>query len=248
RGMNGLAEQVQASIAQFGVTIIEVEDTRLALQHYAKAILTRWHPTVIAVAGSVGKTSTKETIATVLATRYPTFRSWQNYNDRLGIPLSLGRLEEHHQFAVLELGCDHPGEITDLCRMVQPQIGVLTNIQPVQLQYFGSLDRLATEQSMLLSNLPLGGHLFYNQDDEILQRQVHEYKKSASQQNAENTRVRLHPFADRGMPYPYDVGWDGIQGILTIQSDREMMDSTRTIRLASHLLGEHHLSTMLAAF
>src|SRR5437763_6320078 len=93
RTVNELSEQVQVSLAQSGVTIIEVEDTRLALRHYASAILARWQPTVIAVAGSDGKTSTKEAIATVLSTRYPTFRSWQNYNDRLGIPLSLGRLE-----------------------------------------------------------------------------------------------------------------------------------------------------------
>ena len=77
RGINGLAEQMQASIIQSGVTIVEVEDTRLALQHYARAILARWRPTVIAVAGSVGKTSTKEAIATVIAIPYPTFRSWQ---------------------------------------------------------------------------------------------------------------------------------------------------------------------------
>jgi alanine racemase len=255
RTMNELSEQVQASIAQSGITTIEVEDTRLALRHYASAILARWHPTVIAVAGSVGKTSTKEAIATVLSTRYPTFRSWQNYNDRLGIPLSLGRLEEHHQFAVLELGCDHPGEITDLCHMVQPQIGVLTNIQPVQLQYFDSLDHLAIEQSMLLSNLSPNGHLFYNQDDELLLRQINEYKKRASQ--SANTRVHLHPFApqadrhaDRRKalslrilsgPYVTRVDWDGIQAVLTTPSGQEY-------RLASHLLGEHYLSTMLVAF
>lgn len=270
RAMNGLAEQVQASIAQSGVTVVEVEDTRLALQHYASAILARWHPTVIAVAGSVGKTSTKEAIATVLSTRYPTFRSWQNYNDRLGIPLSLGRLEEQHQFAVLELGCDHPGEITDLCRMVQPQIGVLTNIQPVQLQYFGSLDRLATEQSMLLSNLPPDGYLFYNQDDETLKMQVYEYKNSYGQNNTENVGVHLHPLEDRGKPDPYDisspevriihVGWDGIEARLTTRLDQENSEANTVGKgprayvvpqehhLASHLLGEHHLTTMLAAF
>jgi Alr-MurF fusion protein len=270
RAINGLAEQVQASITQSGVTVVEVEDTRLALQHYASAILARWHPTVIAVAGSVGKTSTKEAIATVLSTRYPTFRSWQNYNDRLGIPLSLGRLEEQHQFAVLELGCDHPGEITDLCRMVQPQIGVLTNIQPVQLQYFGSLDRLATEQSMLLSNLPPGGYLFYNQDDETLKMQIYEYKNSYGQNNTENPGVHLHPFADRGKPGPYDisspevriihVGWDGIKARLTTRLDQENSEVNTVGKgprayavpqehhLASHLLGEHHLTTMLAAF
>ncbi len=276
RGMNELAEQVQVSLAQSGITIIEVEDTRLALQQYARAILARWHPTVIAVAGSVGKTSTKEAIATVLSTRYPTFRSWQNYNDRLGIPLSLGRLEEQHQFAVLELGCDHPGEITDLCHMVQPQIGVLTNIQPVQLQYFGSLDRLATEQSMLLSNLLPGGHLFYNQDDEILQQQINEYKKSHDQPSRERWGVHLHPFASRSdrrvrrttdpdlrrkaqgrrearplqrSSSPYDISTVDITHVDWdgIQGILRTQ-SEQEHYLASPLLGEHYFSTMLAAY
>src|SRR5581483_8594298 len=115
------------------------------------------------VAGSVGKTSTKEAIATVLSSQFATFRSWQNYNDLLGIPLSLGRLEAQHEYAVLELGCDHPGEIVDLCRIINPHIGVLTNIRPVLLQYFGSFERFAEEIGMLIQGLKPGGHLFYNQ-------------------------------------------------------------------------------------
>ena len=90
--------------------------------------------------GSTGKTSTKEAIASVLSSNFATFKSWQNYNDVLGIPLSLGRLEQRHEFAVVELGCDHPGEMSDLCRIVQPTMGVLTNVSPAQLQYFGTLN------------------------------------------------------------------------------------------------------------
>src|SRR5689334_5762507 len=140
--LNKLSEKMQAELADSEAAIVVVENTRLALQQYAQGILDRWHPTVIAVTGSVGKTSTKEAIATVLSSKHATFRSWQNYNDLLGIPLSLGRLEPHHKYAVLELGGDHPGEIADLCRIIRPQIGVLTNISPVLLQYFGSMERL----------------------------------------------------------------------------------------------------------
>ena len=87
---HALAEEVQQRLEHAEIATIVVEDTRLALQHYASFILHHWHPTVIAVTGSVGKTSTKEAIATVLVSKFSTFRSWQNYNDLLGIPLSLG--------------------------------------------------------------------------------------------------------------------------------------------------------------
>ena len=162
RAFQALAEEVRQRLEGAEITTILVEDTRLALQQYASFILQHWHPTVIGVTGSVGKTSTKEAIATVLASKFSTFRSWQNYNDLLGIPLSLGRLEEHHQYAVLELGCDHPGEIADLCRIVRPQIGVLTHISTAQLQYFGTLKRLAKELGTLFTSLPEGGSFFYN--------------------------------------------------------------------------------------
>src|SRR5712692_9824971 len=162
-----LAEGSRATLERAGVATISVPDTRVALQQYASFILQRWHPTVIAVSGSTGKTSTKEAIASVLSSNFSTFRSWQNYNDLLGLPLSLGRLEAHHEYAVLELGCDHPGEISELCRIAQPQIGILTNISPTQLQYFGDLEHLASELGTLFTFLPPspGGTAIFNQDD-----------------------------------------------------------------------------------
>ncbi len=142
RAVNGLDDDTHRAIQQANIPLVTVEDTRIALQRYARFILERWHPTVIAVTGSTGKTSTKEAIASVLSNNFATFKSWQNYNDVLGIPLSLGRLEQRHEYAVVELGCDHPGEMSDLCRIVRPTIGVLTNISPAQLQYFGTLGTL----------------------------------------------------------------------------------------------------------
>ncbi len=120
RVLTALAEETRAVLERAGVATIAVEDTRIALQQYARFILERWHPIVIAVTGSTGKTSTKEAIASVLSSGFATFRSWQNYNDLLGLPLSLGRLEERHEYAVLELSCDHPGEISDLWPLSQP--------------------------------------------------------------------------------------------------------------------------------
>ncbi len=257
--LNNLAEQTQVALSQTDVTIIAVADTRLALQQYARSILHLWHPTVIAIAGSVGKTSTKEAIADVLSSQFTTFRSWQNYNDLLGIPLSLGRLEARHEYAVLELGCDHPGEIADLCHIVRPQIGVLTNISPVQLQYFNSLERLALELGTLLTSLPPGGHFFYNQDDPAIRSLLAHYEQDR------NSDVIMHPFASKpsksttaapDVQLTY-IGWDGIRGKLSNinpaaksehASDTNEPNATNEVTLSSHLLGAHHLATMLVAY
>lgn len=161
--------QIINEISALGATIVAVDDTRIALQAYSSFILQKWHPTVIAVTGSNGKTTAKEAIATVLSTRYKTFRSWRNYNDLLGLPLSLGYLEPDHKFAVLELACDHPGEIEALARIAHPQVGVITNITPKRLHYFGTLDILAKEILSLLDYLPAsGGIAILNTDDPLI--------------------------------------------------------------------------------
>jgi alanine racemase len=251
--LNALSEKTQAELAASEAAIVVVENTRLALQQYAQGILERWHPTVIAVTGSVGKTSTKEAIASVLANKFATFRSWQNYNDLAGIPLSLGRLEAHHRYAVLELGADHPGEIADLCRIVRPHIGVLTNISPVLLQYFGSMERLIAEFGTLLSSIQAGGCCFYNQDDSTIRVLIEQHS------SAQSHTITFHPFVAslaqaRGelAERPAQVtrlSWDGIEGtLLEATSDGKQGKEPSSIQLKSHLLGRHHFTTMLAAY
>lgn len=254
RYLNTLSEEQQEWLEHANIAILAVADTRLALQQYAHFILAHWHPIVIAVTGSVGKTSTKEAIATVLSSRFPTFRSWQNYNDLLGLPLSLGRLEPHHRYAVLELACDHPGEIAALCRIVQPHIGVLTHISPAQLQYFGTLERLTAEFRTLLEHLPESGTLYYNNLNpatRTMLSHVHYYGKGPSRsQFVPPIPISLPP----GAPSPRDihnvhVTWDGVQCELrTVGETSPGTMGIQSIPLASHLLGEHHLATMFAAY
>lgn len=154
-----------ARLAGAGATLLVVEDTRTALKRYAAHILARWRPVVIAVTGGVGKTTTKEAIADVLSAQAPTFRSWRNFNDLLGLPLSLGRLEPAHRFAVLELGADHPGEIAELCAIIRPQVGVITNSALTHLQYFGDDAHYYAELASLLAALPTDGLAVLNADD-----------------------------------------------------------------------------------
>ncbi|HEV7234600.1 MAG TPA: alanine racemase [Ktedonobacteraceae bacterium] len=228
-----LDENSKAVFAQAGVTIVAVDDTRIALQQYAHDILARWHPTVIAVTGSTGKTTTKEAIAAVLSSNFATFRSWQNYNDLLGLPLSLGRLEERHEFAVLELSCDHPGEIRDLCQIIQPQIGVLTNISPTQLQYFGTVERLADELGTLLAYLPAAGKAFVNGDDERIRPLTSQCKAAITY---------FSPSATQDV----QVDWTGLRCILP--ATHEPVHNEQEIQLSSHLLGQQYVTTLLAAY
>ncbi len=159
------ADGLLAHAARAGVAVLAVADTREALKRYAAYILRQWGPLVIAVTGATGKTTTKEAIADLLAARAPTFRSWRNYNDLLGLPLSLGRLEPAHRYAVIELGADHPGEIAELCAIAQPSIGVVTNVGPAHLQYFASVEAYAEELARLPAALPPDGVAVLNSDD-----------------------------------------------------------------------------------
>src|SRR6266581_1481354 len=256
--INALSEEVQATLMEACVVTLVVEDTRLALQQYAQYILDLWHPTVIAVTGSTGKTSTKEAIAAVLSSNFATFKSWQNYNDLLGLPLSLGRLEERHEYAVLELACDHPGEIRALCQIAHPSIGVLTNISPAQLQYFGTVEQLASELCTLLTALPNEGAAIVNTDDALIRNVIVHV--------GERLTASIKTFQP-SMVQNMEVTWDGIRVDLPIMSDkvgwqpntepdklpgdrkgRPYMSHPSTLHFESRLLGEHHTSTMLAAY
>ena len=249
RYINSLADEVQTKLAGAQVTTIVVEDSRLALQQYARFILARWRPTVIAVTGSTGKTSTKEAIAAVLSHSFATFKSWQNYNDLLGLPLSLGRLEERHEYAVLELSCDHPGEIRELCQIAHPSIGVLTNISPTQLQYFGTLERLAEELCTLLSFLPKEGAAIVNGDDALTRAMI--------TKQGDQIVAPIKSFA-ASMVQNVQIGWERVQchsptsdhvgASFHPLSSEGAIHRAPTIHLMSHLLGAHHISTMLAAY
>jgi alanine racemase len=147
-------------------TVIAVRDTRAALQDYAAAVLRAWRPRVLAVAGSAGKTTAKEAIATILSQRAPTFRSWRNYNDLLGVPLSLGRLTPDDRYAIIELGCDVPGELKRLTEMTRPAIGVVLNAHDTHLNGLGSPAGLIEALASLPAGLGADGIAVLNAADE----------------------------------------------------------------------------------
>jgi UDP-N-acetylmuramoyl-tripeptide--D-alanyl-D-alanine ligase len=124
---------------------------------------------VIAVTGSVGKTSTREAIYAVLSRRWPGVRSLKNFNNDIGVPLSLLELEPEHQFAVIELGASGPGEIARLTEIVEPRIGVLTAIGSAHLEGFGSIDGVMRAKAELIAGLGRNGIAVLNGDDPRVQ-------------------------------------------------------------------------------
>lgn len=145
---------------------IAVSDTTRALGILAARYRRDFSLPVVAVGGSNGKTTTKELLAAVLRQKFSTLWSEASFNNHLGVPLTLLRLEQHHQVAVLEVGTNHPGEIAPLTRMVQPRYGIITSIGREHLEFFGNLEGVAREEGWLAELLPADGTLFLNADDE----------------------------------------------------------------------------------
>jgi UDP-N-acetylmuramoyl-tripeptide--D-alanyl-D-alanine ligase len=144
---------------------IIVDDTRKALGRLAASYRRDFDVPVIAVAGSNGKTTTKELIASVLRQKHPTLWSEASFNNDIGVPLTLLKLEKIHQAAVLEIGTNHPGELTPLALMVGPKYAVITNIGREHLEFFGDLAGVAREEGYVAEVIPAGGVVFLNGDN-----------------------------------------------------------------------------------
>jgi UDP-N-acetylmuramoyl-tripeptide--D-alanyl-D-alanine ligase len=145
---------------------ITVADTRRALGQLAARYRNDFDVPVVAVAGSNGKTTTKELIASILKRKYQTLWSEASFNNDIGVPMTLLKLERRHEAAVFEVGTNHPGELAPLVRMIQPQIGVITSIGREHLEFFGGLEGVAEEEGWLAELLPGSGMLFVNGDSE----------------------------------------------------------------------------------
>ena len=148
--------------------LVAVEDTLIALQTLATAVRRMWARPLIAVTGSVGKTTTKDAIAHVLASRFRVLKSEGNFNNHFGLPLMLLKLEPEHDVAAIELGMSHAGEIAALAKIAQPEIGVVTCVAAVHLEFFNSVSDIARAKYELITSLPATGIAVLNADDEYV--------------------------------------------------------------------------------
>lgn len=146
--------------------LLEVDDVLEALRDLGRASRARLTSAkVIGVTGSVGKTGTKEALRLALGADGETYASVASYNNHWGVPLSLARCPAHVKYAVFEIGMNHAGEITPLTALVRPHVAIITTVEPVHLEYFGSLDKIADAKAEIFSGIEPGGAAILNRDN-----------------------------------------------------------------------------------
>jgi UDP-N-acetylmuramoyl-tripeptide--D-alanyl-D-alanine ligase len=212
--------------------LLAVEDTLVALQTLATAVRKLWGKPLIAVTGSAGKTTTKEAIAHVLSTRFRVLKSEGNFNNHFGLPLMLLKLEPEYDVAVIEMGMSHAGEIRALARIAQPEIGVVTNVSAVHLEFFDSLAGIARAKYELIESLPASGTAVLNSDDEYVSQFGRDFKGKVV---LYGTRVT----ADVRAENVQSKGAEGTEFDVMIGSFRE--------HAKLPLVGEHNVLNALAA-
>ena len=153
-----------------GSAYILVDDTQAALRKIAKAYREKFDIPFVGISGSVGKTSTKEIIASVLAEHFHTHKTQGNFNNALGVPITLFALEQTHTAAVIEMGISDFGEMSVLAEMAQPSIAVLTNVGKCHLENLKDLEGVMKAKTEMLRYLEEGGTVVLNGDDENLRK------------------------------------------------------------------------------
>ncbi len=221
-----------------------VDETTSALQKVgAFQRMHRCHPDlrVIAVTGSVGKTSSKELIGSVLSQHFRTLHSPGNLNSEQGLPFTLLSLGLQHERAVLEMGMEALGEIHTLCTLARPHVGIVTNVGPTHLSKLGTIERIAQAKAELIQALPSaddGGVAILNWDDEYV-------KQMAGLTKTRIFRYGLTPEADLWADAIESAGMDGIRFRFHYRQPGTQKVETVHGRVA--LLGRHSIHTALCA-
>ena len=173
------ADANPAMMVSIHIPRLVVENTEYAVGALANIHRRKFRIPVIAVAGSNGKTTTKEMIRAVLGTRFTVLATEGNHNNQIGVPLTLFQLEQKHDVAVVEIGTNHPGEIASLCTILEPTHGLITNIGREHLEFFGTEDGVAAAEGELFDWLAQHhGFAFVNADDARIPPAAKKVKKS----------------------------------------------------------------------
>jgi UDP-N-acetylmuramoyl-tripeptide--D-alanyl-D-alanine ligase len=157
--------------------LLVVDDVLAGLVDLAHAARARLHAQVIAVTGSVGKTSTKEALRRVLGAQGETHASAASFNNHWGVPLSLARCPATVRFAIFEIGMNHAGEIDALVRMVRPQVAIITTVEPVHLEFFAGIEAIADAKAEIFGGVEPGGAVVLNRDNSQFARLQRRAKK-----------------------------------------------------------------------
>jgi UDP-N-acetylmuramoyl-tripeptide--D-alanyl-D-alanine ligase len=230
-GQGAIVSEVPANVPP-DKGIVRVGDTTVALQMLARAIRRKFDFTLIGITGSAGKTTTKEMIATLVATERRTFKSWGNFNNLIGCPLCIDNTPDDAEVVVSEMGMNHKGEIAQLAGWTRPNVGVYTNIGPVHIEFFGTVEKIAEAKKELLENVPDDGTVIVNNDNEHVVRISKDFKgRKLTYGIDHDAQYRATDLRERGLL--------GTRFKLVAEGE------TRELELA--LPGRHNLDNLLAA-
>jgi UDP-N-acetylmuramoyl-tripeptide--D-alanyl-D-alanine ligase len=176
KGAVGAIVEAGKQVAGDPLRLLKVDDTLKALQLLGAAARRLWGKPLLAVTGSAGKTTTKEILAHILATRFRVMKSSGNLNNHIGLPLQLLKLETEHDLGVVEMGMNHAGEIRALGELAHHDLAVVTTVAPVHLEFFGSLAEIARAKYEIIETLPSGGVAVLNADDEYVSQFGRDFK------------------------------------------------------------------------
>lgn len=212
--------------------LLRVDDTLKALQSLGAAARRLWGKPLLAVTGSAGKTTTKELLAHLLATKFRVMKSSGNLNNHIGMPLQLLKLEAEHDIAVVEMGMNHLGEIRALGKLAQHDLAVVTCVAPVHLEFFESIREIARAKYEIIETLPSNGTAILNADDEYVCQFGRNFKGKV-------VTFGIKRSADVSAQNIHSLGVDGSAFDLVVGSVRE--------HVTLPLVGEHNISNALAA-
>jgi UDP-N-acetylmuramoyl-tripeptide--D-alanyl-D-alanine ligase len=211
--------------------VIEVDDTVVALQSLANAIRRASGAKVVAITGSAGKTTTKEVTAELLGARYHVVRNKGNFNNHIGLPLSLIELRTRPDMAVVELGMNHPGEIRTLVHVAEPDARVWTNVGEAHVGFFGSMDAIADAKAEILERATSATVLVANADDRRISTRIAGFPGHVRTFGIErDADVRASHVVDRGI--------DG--------TDAQVTTPHGAVALTTPLVGRGNLANVLA--
>jgi UDP-N-acetylmuramoyl-tripeptide--D-alanyl-D-alanine ligase len=211
---------------------LKVANSLRGLQRLATYWRAKFNPRVVGITGSVGKSTTKELTWAVLRQRFNTLKNPGNLNNEIGLPLTLLHLDAPHERVVLEMGMYDLGEISELCTIAAPQVGVVTNVGPTHLERLGTIERIAKAKAELVQALPADGLAILNQDDPFVRPMAHQTQ----------AQVFTYGLTSEADLWASDIVSEGLEGIRFV-----LHYGTEAIHAKVPLLGRHSVHTALRA-